>query len=169
MTHLCYYVAILHLFFQSCSIVLRCGGQLLNVTFSSLRARCIRWPGFAMIKVSCRCAIDVVLLGLVCCTRSMRTLITVCSASFQLLRVRLTRAAAAAHPLEFKVSRCRTSQFANCFLSSQVRTWNDLPYTVFDTGMLDGFKGTEPSVASMGCVFFSFSWRRCLWGCERNS
>ena len=32
------------------------------------------------------------------------------------VRVQHTRAAAAAHPLEFKVSRCRTSQFAKCFL-----------------------------------------------------
>ena len=30
-------------------IVLRCGGQLLNVTFSFLSARCIRWPGFVPI------------------------------------------------------------------------------------------------------------------------
>ena len=48
-------------------------------------------------------------------------------------RVRHNRAAAAAHPLEFEVSRCRTSQFARCVLSAQTRVWNDLPYTVFDT------------------------------------
>ena len=56
-------------------------------------------------------------------------------------RVRHTRAAAAAHPLEFEVWRCRTSQFARCFLPAQTRVWNDLPYTSFDTGTLDGFKG----------------------------
>ena len=39
-------IAILHLFSQSLSIVLRCMGQLLNVTFSFLSARCIRWPRF---------------------------------------------------------------------------------------------------------------------------
>ena len=55
--------------------------------------------------------------------------------------VRHTRAAAAAHQLEFEGSRCRTSQFARCFLPAQIRAWNDLPYTVFDTGTLDGFKG----------------------------
>ena len=55
-------------------------GQLLNVTF-----RCIRWPGFVPIRVSCRCIIDVVWLGLVCSTILIRTLITVCSASFYLL------------------------------------------------------------------------------------
>ena len=27
------------------------------------------------------------------------------------------------------------------FLTAQVRLWNDLPYTVFYTGTLDGFKG----------------------------
>ena len=52
--------------------------------------------------------------------------------------VRHSRAAAAAHPVEFKVSKCRTSQFARCFLPAQTRVWNDLPYTVFDTGTLDG-------------------------------
>ena len=56
-------------------------------------------------------------------------------------RVRHIRAAAAARPLEFEVSRCRTSQFARSFLSAQVRMWNDFHYTVFDTGTLDGFKG----------------------------
>ena len=48
------------------------------------------------------------------------------------VRVRHARAAAAAHPLEFEVSRCRTSQFVSCFLRAQARVWNDLPYIVFD-------------------------------------
>ena len=56
-------------------------------------------------------------------------------------RVRQTRPAAAAHPLEFEVSRCTTSQFARCFLPAQTRVWNDFPDTVLDTGTLDGFKG----------------------------
>ena len=56
------------------------------------------------------------------------------------IRVRHIRAAAAAHPLDLESSRCRTSQFARCFLKAQVRMWNDLPFTVFDTGTLDGFK-----------------------------
>ena len=58
------------------------------------------------------------------------------------VRARHTRAEAAAHPLEFEVSWCRTSQFARCFLPAQTRVWDDLPYTVFDNGTLDGFKGT---------------------------
>ena len=36
-------------------------------------------------------------------------------------RVRHTRAAAAAHPFQFEVSRCRTSQFSWSFLPAQVR------------------------------------------------
>ena len=32
------------------------------------------------------------------------------------------------------------SQFARCFLPAQTRVWNDLQYTVFDTGTLDVFK-----------------------------
>ena len=27
-----------------------------------------------------------------------------------------------------------------CFPPAQMRVWNDLPYGVFDTGTLDGFK-----------------------------
>ena len=114
---------------RSLSIVLRCEGQLLNVTFSFLSARYIRWPGFVPISFLSLCH-HVVWLGLVCCRRLTRTLIT-----------RHPRAAAAAHLLELEVLRYRMSQFARSFLPAQVRLWNDLPYTVFDTYMLDGFKG----------------------------
>ena len=75
------FVAIFHLFSQSLYIVLRCGDQLLNVIFSILSARCIEWPDFDMIRVFCRCVINVVLPDLVCCTKLMRNLITVCSAA----------------------------------------------------------------------------------------
>ena len=57
------------------------------------------------------------------------------------VRVRHTGTAAAAHLLECDVSRCRKSHLARCFLPAQTHVWNDLPYTVFDTGTLDGFKG----------------------------
>ena len=50
-------------------------------------------------------------------------------------------AAAGAHPLEFEISTSRTSLFARCFLPDQVRIWNDLGDTVFDTRTLDGCKG----------------------------
>ena len=49
-TPLCYFVAILHLFSQSLSIVLRCVGQLLNVTFIFLSVSCIRWLGLSRSK-----------------------------------------------------------------------------------------------------------------------
>ena len=131
-TPLCYFVAILHLFSQSLSIVLRCGGQLLNVIFSFLSDRCIQWLGFALIKVSGRCVIDVMLLGLVCRTRLMRTLITIYSASFHLLLLEFD--ILELRPLEFEESWCRPSQFARCFLPAMVRIWNDLPYTLFWMG-----------------------------------
>ena len=41
---------------------LQCGGQLLNVIFSVSSARCIRWPSFPLIRVSCHCVIDIMLL-----------------------------------------------------------------------------------------------------------
>ena len=39
-------------------------------------------------------------------------------------------------------------------------------YTVFDTRTLDGC--SQPLVASLSCVFFSFPWLRFLWGYESN-
>ena len=44
-------------------------------------------------------------------------------------RVWHTRAVAAAHPLEFEVSMCKTSQFAGCILPTQVRMWNVSPHS----------------------------------------
>ena len=88
--HLC--VQILHLQFCNFAFVppileyfIQCRGQLLNVNFCFLSARCIRWPGFVPIRFSCSYVIDIMWLGLVCCTRLIRTQITVCSASFHLL------------------------------------------------------------------------------------
>ena len=75
----------MHLFYQSLSTVHRCGGHLLNITFSFLCARCILWPGFIPIRVSCHCVTDVMLLGYESCTWLIRTWITVCSMSFHLL------------------------------------------------------------------------------------
>ena len=103
-THLCYFAVSMHSFSQSLSIVLRCGGLLRNVSFSFSNARCIGWPGFALIKLSCRCVIDVMLLHSLCCTRLIRTRIIVCSVSF--------------HPLlsEFGIPSC------GC--NSSTRVWS---------------------------------------------
>ena len=130
-------VATIHLFSQSLSIVLRCGSLLLNVIFSFSSARCIRWPGFALIRFSCRCVIDVMLLHCVCYTRLIRTRIIVCSVSSHLLLSEYDRSFWQSS--EFEVSRCRTFRFARCFRPAQTRVWNDLPYTVLDTGTLDMF------------------------------
>ena len=134
----CYYAFVLPIL----EYVLQCWGQLLNVIFSFSSAWCIRWPGFALIRLSCRCVIDVILLHCVCCRRLIRPTIIVCLESFYICFCcsSTSRAAATAHPLEFEVSRCGTFQFARCFLPAQTRVWNNLPYTVFDTGTLDGFR-----------------------------
>ena len=130
---LCYYAFVLKILEYWSPV----WGLLLNVIFSFSSARCIRGPGFALIRVSCRCVIDVMLLHCVLCRRLIRTLIIVYSVSFHLLlSVRHSRAAASAHPLD----ELTTSQFARCFLPAQPRVWNDLPYNVFDTGTLNGFK-----------------------------
>ena len=83
--YLCVSSLLLHSFFQSLSIVLRCEGLQLNVIFSVSSARCIRWPCFALIRLSGRCVIDVMLRQSVCCTKLILTRIIVCSVSFYLL------------------------------------------------------------------------------------
>ena len=80
-------------------------------------------------------------LGLVCCRRLINSNYCLFS-ELPSASVQKTCAVAVAHSLEFEVSRGRTSKFARSFMLAQVQLWNDLPYTVFDTGMLDGFKGT---------------------------
>ena len=84
-TPLCCFVATRHLFSQSLSIVLRCGGLLLYFIFSYSSAKCFRWPGFAFIRLYCSCAIDFMLLHSVCFSRLNRTRIIVFSVSFHLL------------------------------------------------------------------------------------
>ena len=156
----CYYCVFILPIFEYCSPV---WGLLLNAIFSFSIARCIRWPGFAMITLSCRFVIAVMLLNCVMLyednSNSHRCLFSeVPSAS---VRVRHTRAAAAVHPFEFEVARCRTSQFARCVLPAQTRVLNDLPYTVFYTGTLDVFSQTL--VASLS-LFFQFFRGACACG-----
>ena len=111
----------MHLFSQSLSIVLRCGSLLLDA-FSLWSERCIRRPVFALIRVSCRCVIDVMLLHCVCCTKLIRTRMIVCSVSFHLIlsELDIPGTATVAHPLKLEVSRSRTSQFAKCFMLAQL-------------------------------------------------
>ena len=75
----------MHLFTQSLSVVLQGGSLQLNVIFSFSSSRCIRWSGYALIRVSCPCVIDVMLLECVRSTRLIRTEIIVCSVNFHLL------------------------------------------------------------------------------------
>ena len=82
-TPLRYLVVIMYLFSQSLSIVLRCLGQLLNVTFSFLSARCIRWS--SLIWVYFLCIIDVMLLYCFCCKRLILTWIIASSVRFDLI------------------------------------------------------------------------------------
>ena len=96
--HLCCFVATMYLFSQSLSIRSAVWG--LHAIFNFLTAKCIRWPSVALIRVSCRCVIDVMLRHSVCCTALLQTWIIVCSelpsASVRVLNNRTT---VAAHPL----------------------------------------------------------------------
>ena len=98
-------------------------------------ARCIRWLGFALIRLSC-CVIDVILLPCVCCKRLINSNNFICF--------------------------CQSSTFPSCRCSSSIRVWSikvkNVPiYKVFTAGLdsylewpslhcvwqgtLDGFKG----------------------------
>ena len=91
---------------------------------------------FALIRLSCRCVSDVLLLHCACCTRLFELEpFYVQWASISLCQSSTYRAAAAAHPLEFGVLMCRTSQFTRCFLPAHTREWNNLPFTVFELGL----------------------------------
>ena len=140
-------------------LVLRCWGQLLNVTFSFLSARCIRSPGFAPIKYYFQIWILAQSVAGLCMLCKVNSNSNHCLIWFRRLLQEFdtSRAAAAAHPLEIEVSRSRMSQFTRYFLPAQIRIWNNRrPYTVFHTGTLDGFMGvaSQPLIASLSCVFF---------------
>ena len=84
---LCCFAVTMHLFSNPCTF-LSCGGLLLNAIFNFSIARCIRRAGFAIIRVSYRCVIDVMLLHCtwsINCTWLIRTLIIVSSGIFHLL------------------------------------------------------------------------------------
>ena len=140
-------------------------GQLLTVTFSFMSARCIQWPGFALIRVSCHCVIDVVLLDCVCCTRFILTRIIVCSVRCLLLLPEFGIVCSSSIRVwTVKVSNVPTCR---CFLLAgpSSHMWNDLLYTLFDIGTVNGFKG---AVNRWLLPWFFFSWLKCLWGFERN-
>ena len=156
--HLCvsYFVAIMHLFFQSSSIVLLCGGKILTVIFGYLSERCV--------SVARLCP-DQSFLSL-CHRRLVVRLCMLCKVNSSINHYLFSELPSAstsvrhiwvAHPLEFEVSRCRTSpNFA-------AHLWNDLPSTVFDTGTLDGFNGAVNRWLLPWVVFFfSFPSRRCM-------
>ena len=95
----CYYAFVLPIL-EYCSPV---WGVLLNAIFSFVSDRCIRWPVFALIRLSYRCVIDVMLLHCVCCTRLIRTRIIGCSVSFPSASVSFIR---------------------SCGCSSSIRVWS---------------------------------------------
>ena len=74
------------------------GSAILNDIFIYSNVRCIRWSGFAMIRVFCCCVIDVMLLGYVCCKRLIQTWIIVYSVNLLLLLPEFDIASAVAHP-----------------------------------------------------------------------
>ena len=131
----------MHLSSPSLSIVLLCGGLLRNVIFSFSNSRCVQWPGFALIRLSCSCVINVMLLYCVGCTRLIRTRIIVCSVSFLPLLSKFDiPSCGCSSSIRVCSTKVRTSQLARRFLPGKTVVWNEITYSVFDCGTLDGFK-----------------------------
>ena len=80
---LCYFVDIMYLFSNPWVLLHRGSAAECHLQLSS--ARHIRWTDFTLIRVSCRCVIDVMLFCYVCCRRLIQTLITVYSVSLLML------------------------------------------------------------------------------------
>lgn len=82
----------------------------------------------------------------------------------------------------FEVTRCRSSQFARCFLHAQGRLQSDLCSVMFDSDTLNWFTGAvNPSLLPWDCLHIFSSVRACLymwdlsnhlvfktWGCGPN-
>ena len=149
----------MHLFSQFLSIVLLCWGQMPNVTFSVSSAGCIQWPGTELTRVSCRCVIYDMLQGNACCARLIRTRITVCSISFYQLLPKFDNLSYAGSSSigvwSIKVENISIGKVFPAGPGSNVE-WP--PYTVFDTGMLDGFKGAVKYWLLQWVVFSSLLW-----------
>ena len=115
---------------------------------------------------SCRCVVNVVWLGLVCCTRLIWTLITVCSASSHLLL------------LEFDIPELRPQLMhwslkyhgveRPNLLSLSCRLRFDCGMALFDTGMMDGFKGAANRWLFPWVVFSSVSVAQVLVGLRKQ-
>ena len=124
------------------------------------------------IRVSCRCVIDVALLGLLYCTRLIRTLITVCLASFHLLLLEfgITELPPQLIHWNLKYQGVERPNLLEVFSPSQGSNvaFKQLLCTVFDTGTLDGSKGES----AVGCFpescFLLFSVAQVLVGLRKQ-
>ena len=119
---------------------------------------------FAPIRVSC-CVIDVVWLSFVCCKKLIRTLITVCSASFHLLLLEFDIRELIHWSLMYQGVGRPNLQGLSCRIRFECGM-------TFHTLCLTPERWMGSRVLSTGCfpncLLFSFRWRTCLWGCESN-
>ena len=152
-TPLCYFVAMMYLFSQSQSIFLGCEGQLLYVTFSFLSARCVRLQGFALIRVSCHCVIDFMLLECECCARLIQTGIIVYSLSFHMLLPELDLPELSSQTIHWSwsIKMCKVFSAGR---SSYVE-WPSL-HSVWHRNIGWVYWISQPFVASISCVVWVF-------------
>ena len=114
--------------------------------------RCVRWPGFVLIRVSCHCVVDVVSPDSVYKQHKVISNSNHCLFSevpSVSTRIKHTRAADATHALEFEVSKCRSSQFA------KVRMRMTPTLFLIPEGWM-GLRERQPLVASLKCISYFF-------------
>ena len=164
--------------FVDTSVLLRCyfefGSPNPRVLFSGIGVSCWMSPSawansvarLCPVRVTCRCVIDVVFLGLVWCTMFIRILITICAASCHLLL------------LEFDIPELRPQNIL-CSLKYQGLERSNLQGLScrlrFDCGMTFPTQCLIPqrwmgsSVLSFPeLCFLQFSVAQVLVGCESN-
>ena len=157
----CYYALFSHPW-----VLFSCEGVCCWMSSSASRAPGVFGGQTLPIWLSCRFVIDAMLLHTASCTRLIRTRIIACSVSSICFCQSSTYQRA--HPLEFEVSMYKMSQFARYFLPAYARMWNDLHFTVVNTGTLDGFKGAVHRWLLPWVCFSVFLDRMCLYGCVSN-
>ena len=163
-TALCYFVAILH------------SHKLGNVLWCCWMSPSASWApgvfgGQALARLKFLVVVfDFVCAGLLCCTRLIWNIITVCSASFHLLL------------LEFDIPELRPQLIHWSLKYRCVEHPNFAWFSYrlrFDCGMTFPTVCLTPELwmgsrvqSTDGCFpelcFLQLPWRRCLWGCESN-
>ena len=139
----------MHLSSQSLSIVLRCKGLLLNVSFRFSSARCIRWPDFADQSFLTLCHRSHV--ATLCVLYKVKSNSNHCLFSaLPSAHTRVDTPELIHWSSEYQYVERPNMQGASC-LPRLVLMWNNILYAVFDTETLHRGKMGLREQSTLGC------------------